>query len=326
MSDAGETFGHPLSRWFLLDGDRRVVAALLVGAVFVGAAALALTGTVDVGEGSYVPTLFGSGIVSGLATVLTVTLSINQLILSRVFGTPNELSDRLDATLSFRRDAEDVLGAATVPNDPRAFLVDVAEALKERASTLEDERTDVGERDDESEAELRSYAERLQEYADGLVDVDEESTTMGVLSRTLSSEYAELTTTTRRHRSEYDDLGDDARGALDDVFELLRIIAIVRQFFKTVAMQQDLALLSKRLIYAGVPALLAAGVSVLLYTNEPTVTIPPTTLPWVVSVAFALVFAPVAILVAHILRVATITRVTVSVGPFVPPEEQSDDA
>lgn len=40
--------------------------------------------------------MFGSGIVAGLFTVITVALTVNQLISSRVFGSPNTLSSKFE--------------------------------------------------------------------------------------------------------------------------------------------------------------------------------------------------------------------------------------
>lgn len=323
MSGSRDTpFVRSLREWWLVNGDRLAVAAVLLAVVFAGSLWLTLSEVLRIGEGSYIPTLLGSGVLSGLATIITVTLSINQLILSRIFGAPNDLNDRLDATLDFRRDAAAVLDVTTVSNDPGTFLVEISEAVRDRASALEVEVAEVG---DPSDGAVRSYAEELQTYAEQFGDADDENTTMDVLSRTLSSEYAEQMTATRHLREEFgDDLSAEAEAALDDLYDLLRAVAITRQFLKTMALQQDLALLSKRLIYSGLLALAAAVVTVLLYTSQPSVAVPATLLPWVVSAAFVVVFAPMAILVAHIFRVATVTRYTVSVGPFVPPEEQTD--
>lgn len=44
--------------------------------------------------------------------------------------------------------------------------------------------------------------------------------------------------------------------ALDDVLELLKAIATMQQFFKTLILQQELAILSRRLRYTGIPAVL----------------------------------------------------------------------
>ncbi|MUV57600.1 hypothetical protein [Halogeometricum sp. CBA1124] len=142
------SFARTLREWWLVNGDRLAVAAVLLAVVFAGSLWLTLSEVLRIGEGSYIPTLLGSGVLSGLATIITVMLSINQLILSRIFGAPNDLNDRLDATLDFRRDAAAVLDVTTVSNDPGTFLVEISEAVRDRASALEVEVVEVGDPSD----------------------------------------------------------------------------------------------------------------------------------------------------------------------------------
>ncbi|WP_458188353.1 hypothetical protein [Haladaptatus sp. NG-WS-4] len=61
----------------------------------------------------------------------------------------------------------------------------------------------------------------------------------------------------------------------------------------------------------------------LLYKSSSGAYLDPGTLTPVVVLGFGVVVSPLAVLIAYVLRVATIAFYTVSVGPFVPPEEQS---
>jgi len=68
----------------------------------------------------------------GLLTLLTVALSVNQLVLSRLFGSAGTLSDQLEGTLDYRRTVEELAGVAASPNEPTAFLGLLADSLARR--------------------------------------------------------------------------------------------------------------------------------------------------------------------------------------------------
>lgn len=105
---------------------------------------------------------------------------------------------------------------------------------------------------------------------------------------------------------------------LQAIEDLLESLAIVRQFYKTVALQQDFARLSRQLAYAGMIAFLSAILVTLIYQPN-SVTVPLPALPIIVSLGIGIIVTPLALFVAHILRAATVARQTVSVGPFIPP-------
>ncbi len=88
--------------WFVLSGNRHIVAAGFTLLVVAATFALVTADLLAIGPSSNAATLLASGIASGTLTLVTVALSINQLILSRVFGSPNGLSDRLQGTRELR--------------------------------------------------------------------------------------------------------------------------------------------------------------------------------------------------------------------------------
>ncbi|WP_226011776.1 hypothetical protein [Halomicrobium salinisoli] len=312
---------NPVTRWLYITGNRLGVAAVMSLTFAALAALLIWLGLVYVGPGSNLATVLSSGLLSGLLTLLTVALSINQLILSRLFGSAGTLSDQLEGTLDYRRTVEDVAGVDASPNDPSAFLGLLADTLKRRVEDFEREvDRAVVTLDPGDDAE--EYAEEVADYAEHLSTADDDADTFEVLLLTLGTDYADHLDTTRAFRSRYgEDLPEAADDALDDAFELLKAIATMRQFFKTVTLQQELASLSRSLIYTGVPAVLVTYFLSQVYTgsNVPPA-IEPAALPAVVVVATAVILSPLAVLVASLLRVATVSLYTVSIGTFVPPE------
>ncbi|WP_225332953.1 hypothetical protein [Halomicrobium urmianum] len=316
-----EDVPNPVTRWLFITGNRLGVAAVLALTFAALAALLIRLGLVYVGPGSNLSTALSSGLLSGLLTLLTVALSINQLILSRLFGSAGNLSDELEGTLDYRHTVEDIAGVDVSPNDPSAFLGLLADSLKRRVGDFrrEVERSAVTlDAGDDAE----KYAAEVADYAADLATADDIADPFKVLLLTLGTDYADHLDTTRAFRSRYgEDLTETADDALDDALELLKAIATMRQFFKTLTLQQELARLSRSLIYTGVPAVLATYFFSQVYTgsNVPPA-IDPAALPAVSVVATAVILSPLAVLVASLLRVATVSLYTVSIGTFVPPE------
>ncbi len=314
---------NPVTRWLLITGNRLGVAAVL-SLVFVLLAALTIEfGLVYVRSGSNLSTALSSGLLSGLLTLLTVALSINQLILSRLFGSAGSLSDQLEGTLDYRRTVEEIAGVHVSPNEPSAFIGLIAEALTRRVGDFrrEVERSAGGL---DGRDGLETYASSITDYGDHLSTADDLDDPFKVLLITLGTDYADHLQTTRKFRSKYgEDLSDEAVEALDDVFELLKATATMRQFFKTLVLQQELAMLSRRLIYTGVPAVLVTYFLSQTYTaaSDLPTAIEPSFMPIVVVAATGVILSPLAVLVASLVRVATVSLYTVSIGPFIPPEE-----
>ncbi|WP_254535081.1 apolipoprotein A1/A4/E family protein [Halomarina litorea] len=321
-STVGRDTGGPIDsarQWLLLDGNRLLIglalSALVGGIVY----ALVVTGYVGVGSGSNLPTLTGSGLTSGLLTVLTVTLSINQLILSRVFGSTDKLSDRLSGTIDFRDEVERLADVPASPSNPAEFLALIGETIRDRTER-------VREATDGANEDLSESLDVIAEYADGLSDMREKNDdTTEVLSTLLGPGYADNLVTTQRLRNEYaEDLPEAAADHLQAVHELLKAVAVTRQFFKTLAIQQDLAKLSRMIVYFGLLAFVTLVFLTLTYTKS-AVNVGPALRPWVTSVGLGVVSIPITVLVSYMLRVATVSLYSVSVGPFVPPEERSVD-
>jgi hypothetical protein len=306
-----------ISHWLLLGGDRRVVGGLVIAVAAGVLAGLIAAGVLDVGPAGYAATLFGSGLTSGILTLITIALSINQLILSRVFGSPNNLSDRLDGSRELRHHVESIAGESSSPTDPAAFLSLVAVTLRDRASAL----LDVTDDGDTTHEELTAAVRDLVDYGDDMeARLEKETAIIDVLDVVIGTEYAQNMRAIRHLRREYaESLPESAQDELEAIDELLEAVAIARQFFKTIALQQDFAYLSRLLSYSGVVALVATITLTLVYQQNG-VTLPPSLLPVAVIVGVSVILVPLAMFVSYILRAATIANRTVSVGPFIPPE------
>lgn len=306
-----------VSDWVLLEGDRRPVGAGIV-AVLVGAfVALLAVDVLAVRPGSAVATVFGSGLTSGIVTLLTIALSINQLILSRVFGSPNTLRSRLDGSRELRQGVEELADVHSSSNDPATFLSLLARTLAERAATAARLVDDA-----EGDRSVVNSLEDVAAYGRSIDDqVDPETPVVNILGVIVGPEYAINVRAVHDIRGAHgDSLPATAQEELEAVEDLLEYVAIVRQFFKTIALQQDFGTLSRWLVYSGLLALLAT-VSLTLVYLPGTSTLSASVLQVVVPVTFGLVITPLALFSAYILRAATVAYRAVSVGPFVPPGE-----
>ncbi|MFC6963146.1 hypothetical protein [Halocatena marina] len=307
-------------KWVLIDGDRLIVASLFVIGSFLVTYGLTTLGLITFRPASAVSTMFGSGIVSGIFSLITITLTVNQMILSRVFGTINGLTDRIDGSLDFRHTVEDLAGKPGSPNQPDKFLVLIGETITERANAFENA---LSETDRNAENDIDEYLSDVRTYASNIESVEGTEDTLQIVSTLLGPAYAQnLTATDRLLRTDNVKFSEEARDELESILELIKSVAIARQFFKTIAIQQDLAQLSRLLAYIGVPVLLGTFLVTTMYTTIPSTTVAQPLLAEVVSLGIAIVFIPVSILLSFILRAASVARYTVSVGPFVPPEEQ----
>lgn len=308
--------------WLVLGGNRIAVSGVLVAAVAAFFFTLTRFGVLTIGPGSAASSAFSSGLISGTVTLVTIALSINQLILSRVFGSPNELFDQLSGTRDLRRRVRDRAGESAVPNDPADFLDLVAGTLTERANHLGSAFENA---DSDQSREVGDYAYGIAAYGESITAaVESQTAIVNVLEVILGTEYAENMTATEHLRNEYGDrLSEAAEAELDAIDDLLEAIAVTRQFFKTLSLQQDFARLSRVVAYSGLVALVASIAMALIYRPD-SVTVPVQHLPLVFSLGLGVIVTPLAVFIAYVFRAATIARHTVSVGPFVPPEDRSD--
>lgn len=309
--------------WVVLGGNRIVVSAMLVVGVVAFFLVMTQFDVLAIGPGSAAASAFASGLISGTVTFVTIALSINQLILSRVFGSPNELFDQLGGTRDLRRRIRDYADESVAPNDPAEFLDLLADTLTVRANRLE---TAVEDTSDDARTAVEGFAQGIAAYGESITDqIESQTAIVNVLEVILGTEYAQNMTATEHLRNEYGgQLSEGAKAELEAIEDLLEAIAVTRQFFKTLSLQQDFARLSRVIAYSGLVALTASIAMALIYRPD-AVTVPQQWLPIVFSLGIGVIVTPLAVFIAYMFRAATIARHTVSVGPFVPPEERTDN-
>ncbi|MFC7140774.1 hypothetical protein ACFQMA_13200 [Halosimplex aquaticum] len=314
-TDASDDGASRIRHWVFLDGNRLLITGLVCVCIFVLTRVLVAADLLAVGPRSSVPTAFGSGVTAGVFTLITLTLTVNQLISSQVFGQPDSLRSRYEKGAEFHDSVSDLGTSGPAPVRGAEFIAAIGTALNDHVASLRERREAAGDAADD----LGDLADRLDGYADEIERISEDMKPIDVIAMIAGSDYARLRNETLAVADDAA-LPEDLAADLDAVEELLGHLSVGRQYFKTLALQQELAQLSREIIYISVPTLLVAVYVPLLYRSEGAA-VPELTLPWLVSGAFAVVFAPLVLLVVRLLRISTVMRYTVSVAPFAPPDD-----
>jgi hypothetical protein len=273
--------------------------------------------------GDTVETIF-STMISVLVTGTTLVVTINQLVLSQENGPLGDQRQRMSDALDFRTYTQDLLGTV-VPADPSTFLEELVRETERRSEVLD--RIVAGS-DDELEAQVTEFVDSIhgnaQEVEDELSDAS--FGTFEVLLAALNFNYSWKIYQLDRMTSEFDDvLTDDQRQAMDDLNTALAMFGPAREHIKTLYFQWALVDLSQYILYVAVPALAVAG-GMLGFVGSETfggaVFLGVPVLTWVVGVAFTVTLLPFLLFTSYILRIATVAKRTLAIGPLILRESQ----
>ena len=264
-----------------------------------------------------------NGIVNGLLTLVPIAVGVNQIVLSHELDSIQNLYDRRNDLQSFRQKIEDRSDTTVSAPQASTFFDDLLVALERTIRTFRDECDPPA--GSEFAAEVDEYAnavvDRTDRTHDALASVEFDMRRAFFLF--MAFDDSMLFHATRRLRNAHTDaLSDAAEEALDETEELLMEVDAVRQHFKTLVVERELAELSRLLVYTGVSAVVIAGITILSFRDLPGVTVPRWAILLAISASVTASLTPLAVLSAYILRVATIARRTASFGGFVPETER----
>ncbi|SFR58015.1 hypothetical protein SAMN04487947_2511 [Halogeometricum rufum] len=308
--------------WFLLDANRWFVAFI---PIVVSLVAMLTFGILDpaplvaaIVSGDPIETLF-QAFVTATITGVTLVVSINSLVLSQELGPLGDQRDRMEGAMSFRADVEEDLDVPAAPPEPSAFLRALIDAVQNRANDLQEAAKGQAETEDRVSAYVEGLISHAGEVSDELED--EQFGTFDVLFAALDFNYSWKIYEARRLRNEFrDSLNDEARDALDNVVNTLTYFGPAREHFKTLYFQWELINLSRAMLYAAVPTLVISSSAILFLDNPGSITGSTAgvhNLVIVVSLAASLSLLPFGILLSYMLRIATVAKRTLSIGPFI---------
>ena len=315
--------------WLLMRASRLVVAGVLTVAVFVAfvavAAAFSPSLAEKVGASDPIETLFAS-MITAIVTGATLVVTIGQLVLTQENGPLGDQQARMDDTLAVRDDIAALTGSPT-PTDPAAFLDAILGAASERARDLrESVRARERDGDGPDRAALREDVDDLTtgvaENADSVRErlAGAEFGSFDVVFAALNFDYGPKIGRAERVARDYDEaLTDDERAALEALRESLSLFGPAREHVKTLYFQWALIDLSRLILYAAVPALVVAGLTLTVVDAG---TFPGRTLgvdhvTLVVGAAFAVSLLPFSLFASYLFRVLTLAKRTLAIGPLV---------
>jgi len=308
--------------WFLLEADRWFVTGVLVAIVFVtmvGVGYISPTAENAIRTSDSVDTLF-QGLLTTTITGVTLVLTLNQLVLSQELGAVGDQRERMEEAMQFRRDAADIIETPVSPSRPAQLLRALVQISGDRAEKLRDGVPETV--DEEVKTEIENFTASLIENADQVATGldDARFGDFDVISSALNFNYSWKIFAARRIQERYSNLlEEESTATLTELIEVLQLFGPAREHFKTLYFQWELINLSRRILVAAIPALLVSG-SMIIFFNDTTYSIElfhVETLVTVIALATTIAVVPFLILLAYVIRIATITKHTLSIGPFI---------
>ncbi|QRV16460.1 hypothetical protein [Haloterrigena salifodinae] len=309
--------------WLLLNANRWLITAVLMLFVFVGLLVVARVSPVSLralmGTADPVETLF-QALTTALITGVTLVVTINSLVLSQELGAVEDQRERLDGALEFRTDIEESIDAPISPPEPASFVQAIIAASEDRAT---DFREAVSEsKDEELKERVDDFVDNVTTHADSIREdlEDADFGTYEVVKAALDYNYSWKIFRARRIKNSHaDSFTDEAEAAYDDLLESLKLFGLAREHFKTLYFQWELINLSRAMMYVAVPALVVTMGMLLFFDANAVVGtyLGVDVLVWIVAAAATVAVAPFLLLVAFILRIATMAKRTLAIGPFI---------
>jgi len=268
-----------------------------------------------------------SPFIGAIITGTSIVVTINQLVLSQELGAVGDQRDRMQEAMAFQTDVESKLGEGITSPEPAAFLRELLAGIDRRADRL-GESASADHEPERSETvnafvdDVRRNTELVSDELDGA-----QFGTFEVMSAALDFNYSWKIYAARRLRTQHgESLSGEAADSLDDLIDLMQFFGEAREHFKTLYFQWELINLSRALLYIAVPALTVVGVF-LMYVDATTLygaTLGVDNLVWVSSAGFAFGLAPFVVFIVFILRIATVAKHTLAMGPFILRETERD--
>ena len=317
-----EGWSPELIRWVLLDGNRYAVTAGLLLLTFISFLAVGSVWTFEMQrlltETGAVQSVL-TALMSGIILLVSIVVSINSIILSHDITAISTQEDRIEGTIEFRREVGRLAGTDETPTDPSSFLLVMTGTIKDRANALKDVDGDV---DEEFANDIRTCVESVSGTATDLEDSlrrahggEFRSLWLG-----LETDYGPMMNRMRDFASTYqEEISGREEEQFDDLIHLFELFATGQEYFKTLYYNNEIPDLSRTLLIASLPSIIITAWAILaidanLFPTFWILGLPP--LLTFVGFVFTVALSPFIILTAYMLRVATVTRRTATMGPF----------
>lgn len=318
-----------LKRWVLLDADRWTVVGLLAGTTFLLTVIVGTFGPVSTHRfltRGISPATALVELLKTIVSVVTIVLSVNQLVLSPELGPVSDQRERLEDTMELREQSEELLAETVSPLSPGQFLDDLMSALRRRA-------VELGETVDGNPELQDDVTDFVNDVLEDVAGVNEElaEATFGnfeAVPAVMDFDTSGKLRDVRRIQRTYDDrLTDEETDALSDMVDAIELFATARAYFKTTYIRTEFINFSRALLYLGFPSLLLTYFAAQIYDSGvfPGVTLGIENQLLFVAGAVTVSLIPVMTLVSYISRLATVSQSTLFIGPFVAGSERGGD-
>lgn len=306
--------------WLVLVGERTVVAGVMLVVLFSIFLAFQIAGVITIRNVQAITTVFGNLIVGNI-TLITIIVSIDQLVLSRELKNPGQARDQIQNMTEYRQHIEEITGREELPLAPLDFLHVLLSSTRQQAQSLDESIAE--ERDRQLRASVTELVTTVTDHVDHVEDLMDRSNEQPstVLLTVLTMNYAKPIHRIRHIQGQYrTDLSDAETDVLEGIVDRLEEIDSGRQYFKTFYVQEELAYLSRVLLYIGLVAEIVSVAMVFAVSSPHAPALFRTVPDIVLPAALTIGFAPIVILFAFILRIATVSEQTTSLVAFSRPE------
>lgn len=311
----GDAVGTRTLYWFLVDGDRWTVTGTVLLAVYLLTVAVVLAApaapAVYITADPSVATML-LYFITGIVTIITLVLTINQLVLSHQIGPVSNQQQEIRSMLDHRSDAKQVLDG-TVPEEPAAFLTALLHTITDTAATIQ------GRHDDRAGDTVLT---RIQDDAAPVIATLDEAPfgTTAFLAAIMAYRGSDKLGAIRSRNIKAAE--DEPVAQLESALELF---AISEEYFKTAYIQTQLIALSRALVYTAIPTLIVVsyGTQFLRPDTFPGTVLGIPTLLLVTAAVFAITLLPFTLLITYMARLVVLARTTVFTGPFADPQHRN---
>ena len=312
------------ARWFMVDANRLLVAGVSTLAVFVAFVAVASgvspSFVARVESGDPIETMFGT-MITVVVTGTTLVVTIGQLVLTQENGPLGDQRDRMSNSMDVREFTAELTGSPAA-TDPAAFLDDLVRTAADRAERLRESVSGGADANRSLESAVEGLAADVRRNADPVSDRLDGARfgSFSVVSAALGFEYGRLLGRAERLAADHDEtLSDRDRELLEELKGSLSLFGPAREHVKTLYFQWALIELSQLILYAAVPALVVAGVTLTVVDAAAVSgsTLGVAHLALVVGAAFAVTVLPFMLFVSYVLRILTVAKRTLAIEPLV---------
>jgi hypothetical protein len=233
MSDVARRDGGIVdrtARWVLLEGSRWAVAGGTLVPIAAVLGWMATAGLLVLEDTEPLLFLF-SAIVGGNFTLLTVVLSVNQLVLSRQLEAPGEVRSRIEEVHDYRDEVESDAERGVAPVLPPEFFLLLLETTRRRARELGG--LVAGQAPDRLEEDVDDLVEAVTERIDRTRALygRSDAGTIEILVAALDTNYDMQIRDARRIKREHDAaLSDRTSERIDGLIESLEHVDVARQY------------------------------------------------------------------------------------------------